>query len=158
MFFYDRFFILGLVLLANLLLWSLYLVLRGRIEDPLGGRAWLPALLGGLMTLVGASGTFWCRQQMRDSWSAHTRLVANHRLIEHGPFAIVRHPIYAFAILMACGTVLTCPAWWNLVAGLGMVSLYVLKLSFEERMLARQLDGYEQYRTRVRYRLMPGVW
>jgi protein-S-isoprenylcysteine O-methyltransferase Ste14 len=110
------------------------------------------------MLIVGASGTFWCRRQMRDSWSAHTTLVENHRLIDSGPYSIIRHPIYAFSCLMAFGTVLVFPTWWNMLAGSGMIALYILKLQVEERMLVKYLPSYEEYLLRVRYRLIPCIW
>lgn len=157
-FFYDRFFLLGLVFLSNLILWSGYLIVRDRLSDPLPGFLWPFALAGGIMTLTGAVGTFWCRRQMRASWSAHTLPVPNQPLIESGPYSVVRHPIYAFACLMTVGTVILFPLWWNILAGIGMITLYVLKLQYEEAMLIDALPGYTAYRLRVRYRLFPYVW
>lgn len=157
-FFYDRFFLLGLVLLSNLILWTGYFIVRGRLRDPLPPRLWPLALLGGIMTWVGAVGTFWCRRQMRASWSAHTLPVPNQPLIENGPYGVVRHPIYAFSCLMTLGTVILFPTWWNAIGGVGMITLYVLKLNYEETMLLRALPGYASYRQRVRHRLLPYLW
>jgi protein-S-isoprenylcysteine O-methyltransferase Ste14 len=157
-FFYDRYFIIGLILLSNIILWSGYFLVTDRISPSLTfGTKWL-VWAGGVLVFVGALGTFWCRRQMRDSWSAHTVLVENHRLVDSGPYAVVRHPIYAFACLMTIGTVLVFPVWWNFIAGAGMITLYVFKLQFEERMLIRELDGYREYRHQVRYRLVPYIW
>ena len=155
---YDRFFILGLIVFSNIILWTGYLILRGRLIDPLLAGDALIVYIGSFMLIVGASGTFWCRRQMRDSWSAHTTLVENHRLIDSGPYSIIRHPIYAFSCLMAFGTVLVFPTWWNMLAGSGMIALYILKLQVEERMLVKYLPSYEEYLLRVRYRLIPCIW
>ncbi len=157
-FFYDRFFILGLVILSNIILWSGYALLRGHLRDPLPRSLWLLVVVGGFLTLSGATGTFWCRQQMRASWSAHTLPVPNQPLVENGPYRVVRHPIYAFACLKTFGTMLVFPMWWNALAGLAMIILYVLKLQYEESILIERLPGYEEYRQRVRYRLVPYVW
>jgi len=157
-FFYDRYFIIGLVVLSNTILWSGYGLLSGKISPGLSFELPGMVLAGGPLVLVGALGTFWCRRQMRDSWSAHTTLVENHRLVDHGPYAVVRHPIYAFACLMTAGTVMVFPLWWNLPVGAGMIALYVLKLRFEEQMLVRNLAGYPEYRQQVRYRLLPYIW
>lgn len=157
-FFYDRFFILGLVLLSNVILWSGYVIVRERLPDPLPAHFWPLALIGGILTLAGAAGTFWCRLQMRASWSAHTLPAPNQALIENGPYRIIRHPIYAFACLMAIGTVMLFPLWWNILAGVGMIALYVLKLQYEEAILVRVMPEYTKYRQRVRYRLLPYVW
>jgi len=156
-FFYDRYFIIGLVLLSNIILWSGYFLLSDRIAPSLSPDSPL-VLAGGPLVFVGALGTFWCRRQMRDSWSAHTALVENHRLVDSGPYRVVRHPIYAFACLMTVGTVMVFPLWWNVIAGAGMITLYVFKLQFEERMLIRELAGYRDYRQQVRYRLLPYIW
>ncbi len=123
---YDRFFIVGLVMLSNIILWSGYLLLRGRIDTP-AISSWL-ATTGLVLTAIGAGGTFWCRRQMRESWSAHTALHPNHRLVDDGPYRVVRHPIYAFACLMTTGTVLVFPLWWNALAGACMIFLYVLQI------------------------------
>ena len=155
---YDRFFILGLVILSNIILWTGYLILRGRILDPLPSGWFVLILAGVLMVLIGMLGTFWCRRQMKDSWSAHTTLVENHRLVDSGPYSIVRHPIYAFSCLMTIGTVMVFPTCWNILAGLGMVILYILKLRVEEKMLLAALPGYQDYRQRVRYRFVPRIW
>jgi protein-S-isoprenylcysteine O-methyltransferase Ste14 len=158
MFFYDRFFILGLVTLANVILWTGFFILRTDLPDQLPSSSRPLYLTGCLLTLAGASGTFWCRRQMRASWSAHTTLLENHRLVDAGPYGIVRHPIYSFACLMTFGTLMVFPTAWNLLAGIGMVVLYLFKLQFEERMLERELPGYREYRRRVRYRLLPLIW
>lgn len=156
-FFYDRFFILGLVILSNVILWSGFFLLRGKITIHASPFPFL-VLTGAFLTLIGAAGTFWCRRQMRESWSAHTALLENHRLVDDGPYGMVRHPIYAFACLMVVGTTLVFPLWWNFFAGAGMIALYVFKLQFEENMLAGELPGYAEYRQRVRYRLVPYLW
>jgi len=154
---YDRFFILGLIVLSNIILWTGYLILRDRFIDPLLAGDSL-VYIGSFMLVVGASGTFWCRRQMRESWSAHTTLAENHRLIDSGPYSVVRHPIYAFSCLMTVGTVLIFPTWWNILAGVGMIALYVLKLHVEERMLVQYLSGYREYQERVPYRILPHIW
>lgn len=158
MFFYDRFFILGLVALSNVILWTGCLILLGRISNPLSDVLDFITFVGGVMLITGTAGTFWCRRQMRASWSAHTSLVPNHRLVDHGPYQVVRHPIYAFACLMVIGTVLIFPTWWNISAGAGMLTLYVVKSKVEENMLEQELNGYRQYKRRVRYRFLPFIW
>ena len=80
------------------------------------------------------------------------------RVIDTGPYAVVRHPMYASAILYLVGMPLLLGSWWGLLA----VPLLVLGIApravLEERLLQRDLPGYAAYMTRVRYRLVPGVW
>jgi len=148
--------IVGIILLDNILLWTGYLVTLGRL--PL---AWESAWLAGAglaCVLGGAAGTFYCRSRLGDHWSERTVLRDDHRVIDSGPYRLVRHPIYAFACLMVLGTLLVFPAWWNFPASLGMVGLYAFKALVEERLLAEHLPAYREYQQRVRYRLAPWVW
>jgi protein-S-isoprenylcysteine O-methyltransferase Ste14 len=138
------------------MLWTGYFLIKGTVVEPFDSI--ILTITGLLMVSVGVIMTFWCRRQMRHSWSAHTVVVQNHHLIENGPYRCIRHPIYAFASLMSVGTILVFPVWWNTAAGIGMVVLYVMKSYFEERMLVRELSGYLEYRQKVRYRFFPGIW
>ena len=155
---YDALLILGIVLLSNVLLWTGYLVTSGRLEEPLSLYSKSLSLAGGLMILVGAVGTIWCRRQLGELWSARTALLANHRLVDSGPYRFVRHPIYGLACVMTLGTVLVFRTWWNVLAGMMIVALYVLKSLEEERLLAQDLPGYREYQHRVRYRIAPWIW
>jgi len=80
------------------------------------------------------------------------------RLIDTGPYAIVRHPMYAAAILYLIGMPLLLGSW----LGLGVLPILVAgmapRIFREEDFLARELTGYADYMTRVRWRLVPGVW
>lgn len=80
------------------------------------------------------------------------------RVIDTGPYAFVRHPMYAAAILYLVGMPFLLGSWWGFV----FVPLYIggvaPRAMAEERLLARDLPGYADYMTRVRWRLIPGVW
>ena len=79
-------------------------------------------------------------------------------VVTAGPYRYVRHPMYAGAILMFVGI----PLLLGSVCGLALAPLWVvllaLRIPMEERMLREKLDGYGDYATRVRYRLIPGIW
>ncbi|HEY1608674.1 MAG TPA: isoprenylcysteine carboxylmethyltransferase family protein [Paraburkholderia sp.] len=81
-----------------------------------------------------------------------------HKVVDNGPYAIVRHPMYGAATLFFIGTPLMLGSWW----GLAGVPLLTAALGYramnEERMLADGLDGYREYMQRVRYRFVPGIW
>ena len=79
-------------------------------------------------------------------------------MISTGPYAIVRHPMYASASLYLLGTPLALGSFWGLVPALAMMPLLVWRLVDEERLLARNLPGYADYQQRVRHRLVPFVW
>jgi protein-S-isoprenylcysteine O-methyltransferase Ste14 len=80
------------------------------------------------------------------------------RAITDGPYRIVRHPMYAGALLMFVGTPLLLGSWWGLLfVPLGGVGIAVRAVG-EERMLRRELAGYEEYTRHVRFRMLPGLW
>ncbi|MEB2283122.1 MAG: hypothetical protein B6D46_03235 [Polyangiaceae bacterium UTPRO1] len=80
------------------------------------------------------------------------------RVVDRGPYAVVRHPMYAGAAALLVGT----PLWLGSTAGvlvaLVPIALLALRIALEERFLRRELPGYEAYAARVRARLVPGVW
>ena len=90
--------------------------------------------------------------------SATVQVVANQRVIDTGPYALVRHPMYASALLYLFGTPLALGSYWGLLPFLFVIPFLVWRLFDEERMLTRELEGYSEYQQRVRYRLVPGLW
>ncbi|WP_050630157.1 methyltransferase family protein [Bradyrhizobium viridifuturi] len=81
-----------------------------------------------------------------------------HAAVTTGPYAYVRHPIYASGLLTYVGTPLLLGSWYGLAIVPVMAALLGLRSMMEERMLAAELDGYAEYLGRVRYRLVPMVW
>lgn len=80
------------------------------------------------------------------------------KVIDTGPYAVVRHPLYSGALLMCMGIPLALGSFWALIpAAAGTVTL-VVRIVLEDRTLQAELDGYREYAGRVRYRLVPGVW
>jgi protein-S-isoprenylcysteine O-methyltransferase Ste14 len=80
------------------------------------------------------------------------------RVIDTGPYAIVRHPMYASAVPYLVGIPLLLGSWWGLLIVPVFMTGIAIRAVFEERLLARDLPGYADYRTRVRWRIVPGVW
>ncbi|MCE9546002.1 MAG: isoprenylcysteine carboxylmethyltransferase family protein [Planctomycetia bacterium] len=79
------------------------------------------------------------------------------RLIERGPYRLLRHPAYAGELLMIAGLLIGQPWWLFVLAGLTAPAV-MLRIVVEERLLRDGSDGYEQYAERVRWRLLPGIW
>lgn len=71
---------------------------------------------------------------------------------------MVRHPMYAGALIMLLGAPIALGSWWGLVAVPVLAAVIVWRLVDEERLLAASLPGYAAYRGKVRYRLVPRVW
>ncbi len=79
-------------------------------------------------------------------------------VISTGPYRYVRHPLYSGLLLFTAGTSLLLGSWYGLLMGLVIDGMVVGRLLGEERMLRRELPGYQEYTTRTRYRLIPHVW
>jgi protein-S-isoprenylcysteine O-methyltransferase Ste14 len=72
--------------------------------------------------------------------------------------SFVRHPLYAGGILFIVGIPLWLESYAGLLLALVPIGALVLRIFIEERFLRRQLEGYEDYRKRVRFRIVPCVW
>jgi protein-S-isoprenylcysteine O-methyltransferase Ste14 len=80
------------------------------------------------------------------------------RVISTGPYAIVRHPMYAGASLSILATPLALGSLVAMPIAVALIAVLVVRLLDEERYLVVNLPGYESYRNSVRYRLLPMVW
>jgi protein-S-isoprenylcysteine O-methyltransferase Ste14 len=81
-----------------------------------------------------------------------------HKTVSTGPYAFVRHPMYAGGLLMFLGMPLQLGSWLGVAALALMVPLLAIRIVMEERTLAAELEGYRDYAARVRYRMIPGLW
>jgi protein-S-isoprenylcysteine O-methyltransferase Ste14 len=90
--------------------------------------------------------------------SATIEVAENQKVISTGPYAMVRHPMYASGLLYLVGTPLALGSYWGLVPVAAMMPCLMWRLIDEERFLATNLPGYTEYQKRVRYRLVPFVW
>ncbi|WP_434723004.1 methyltransferase family protein [Mesorhizobium sp. RIZ17] len=119
---------------------------------------WVQAI-GMLILLVG----IWiCYLTMlENSFAAPVVKIQDERgqkVITTGPYAYVRHPMYAGAILYFAGTALLLGSWWGLASVLVFIVLLAIRTFIEEKTLRTGLRGYDDYAARVRYKLIPMVW
>ena len=80
------------------------------------------------------------------------------QVVSSGPYRYVRHPLYAGFMLFVPGTTLLLGSWYGLILGLVLVALTACRAVMEERALRDELKGYEEYMTKVKYRLIPFIW
>jgi len=81
-----------------------------------------------------------------------------HTVATGGPYRYLRHPGYVGGILFQIATPLILGSLWAFIPS-GLAALLILiRTALEDRTLLEELDGYEEYAVRVRYRLLPGVW
>jgi protein-S-isoprenylcysteine O-methyltransferase Ste14 len=81
-----------------------------------------------------------------------------HKVIDTGPYAIVRHPLYLGGLIMFIGVPLALGSYRALVPTAIATVVIIVRIVLEERTLQEELEGYKEYAARVRYRLIPGVW
>ena len=123
---------------------------------------WSAVPLGGVLAgeLLVAIGFYLIYRVYRENTftSATIEVTENQTVISTGPYAIVRHPMYASASLYLLGTPLALGSWWGFVPIAAMLPFLIWRLFDEERFLARNLPGYAEYQRQVRRRLVPFVW
>jgi protein-S-isoprenylcysteine O-methyltransferase Ste14 len=81
-----------------------------------------------------------------------------HHVVSSGPYAIVRHPGYAGALLTYFATPLLLDSPWTFLPVIVMAIVLVVRTVLEDRTLQEELPGYKEFTQKTRYRLVPGVW
>ncbi|MGC3989587.1 MAG: isoprenylcysteine carboxylmethyltransferase family protein [Chthoniobacteraceae bacterium] len=82
----------------------------------------------------------------------------HQKVIDTGVYAVVRHPMYAGAILWIPGMALWLGSWAGALFAVVPTVLFMVRIGVEEQFLRQELPGYVEYTQRVKYRLLPGVW
>ena len=82
----------------------------------------------------------------------------DQKIIDTGLYGIVRHPMYAVTILLFLSIPVILGSLWALLCFLPYVAVIVVRIKNEEQVLSKELNGYKEYKTRVKYRLIPFVW
>jgi len=86
------------------------------------------------------------RRALGARWSSAVGVPAGHTLVTDGPYAVVRHPLYAGILLLAAGTVLAHPSWATLCVAVGLTAGMAFKIPAEERALrAAGGDAWARY-------------
>lgn len=80
------------------------------------------------------------------------------RVVDTGLYGIVRHPMYAITVWLFLSIPVVLGSWWALLCFMPYVFVIVLRIRNEEQVLEKELNGYPEYKKRVKYRLLPFVW
>jgi protein-S-isoprenylcysteine O-methyltransferase Ste14 len=83
---------------------------------------------------------------------------ADQKVISTGPYALVRHPMYVGVLVMMAGVPLALGSLWGLLILVLAVPMLVWRILDEEKMLKKDLAGYNEYIQKVRFRLIPYIW
>jgi protein-S-isoprenylcysteine O-methyltransferase Ste14 len=81
-----------------------------------------------------------------------------HKVVADGPYRIIRHPGYAGMMISYLLTPLIMGSVIAFIPALFTVLLFFIRTALEDRTLSLELDGYKEYASRVKYRLIPWVW
>ncbi len=81
-----------------------------------------------------------------------------HTVVSTGPYRYVRHPMYAGFLLFMIGTPLLLGSGYGILLGLAFMMVVARRAVLEERTLQKELRGYAEYMSKVKYRLIPHVW
>ena len=139
------------------LLWFAVIGLDWRMQA--SDMPWALQALGLALLLISTCFVMWV-MHANSFAAAVVRVQAErgHRVVDSGPYAFVRHPMYSGAIVFFVGAALLLGSWWGVAMSLLFVVLFAIRAGIEERTLTTGLPDYADYAARVRYRLLPGVW
>ena len=123
---------------------------------PDGARWWLKGA-GVLLVFGGALLIVLAGRALGSGLTPFPKPAEDGRLVDDGPYAVVRHPVYTGGILFAVGISLALSPW-ALFPTLALAVVWALKAGVEERFLADRYPAYAEYRERTRFRLVPYVY
>ena len=81
-----------------------------------------------------------------------------HRVVSSGPYSWIRHPGYLGGLLTYLGTPLLLGSYWAMIPAVLTTIVLLTRTHLEDTTLHRELPGYSEYASRVRFRMLPGVW
>lgn len=90
--------------------------------------------------------------------SRTVKVEEGQKVVDTGLYGIVRHPMYAVTILLFLMIPLVLGSWYALIAFAFYPAIIIVRLKDEEALLTRELPGYEAYKQKVKYRIIPFIW
>jgi len=149
------------ILAANMFLTTALFALIGLDAGRFGwSQVTLPLrVFGGVLMLLSFVLTLWA-SRTNTFMSAQVRIQTErgHQVVSGGPYAIVRHPMYAAMCMLYIGMPPLLKSWYGLIITLLMIAVVVVRVTLEDKTLREELHGYAEYMVKVKYRLIPGVW
>lgn len=143
----------GWWVVAQLGLFGLVLVALTRNSDPAPALRVAGWVLVGIALLLGGTGMWMIRRRI----TAMPAPLDGAILMEGGPFSLVRHPIYGGVIFGFVGLSTKGGNVWAFVASLLLIPFFYAKTRHEEQLLLARFPEYDEYRQRVRRRILPFI-
>lgn len=99
-------------------------------------------------------------QVMRENayLSRTVKVEENQKVVDTGLYSVVRHPMYSATVIMFLAMPLVLGSVYSFVVFLAYPLLIAFRIKGEEKLLEKELDGYKEYKERVKYRLVPFIW
>lgn len=82
----------------------------------------------------------------------------NQKVVDTGLYGVVRHPMYAATVIMFLMIPLVLGSWFSLLIFLAYPIIIAVRIKGEEKLLTEQLQGYKEYKQKVKFRLIPFIW
>ena len=114
-------------------------------------------VLADILVLVGYSMFFLVLRENRYA-SRIIEVVQGQKVISTGPYALVRHPMYLGMSLMYISSPVALGSYWAIIPSLLIIPLLVARIRNEEGVLIKELEGYQEYLQKTKFRLFPGIW
>lgn len=115
------------------------------------------SIVGIILSAAGICLGYWSTRTINAELGRRIETWEKLRIVEKGPYAIIRHPSYAANILLIIGMPLILNAFYCLVLSAIIIALFIQRLLWEERVLSERVPAYADYIQRT-YRLIPGIW
>ena len=101
----------------------------------------------------------WGEVLRENAWLSRTvEVQEGQRVVDHGLYGVVRHPMYSASVLLFLSMPLVLNSPLSFLVMLCYLPLIAKRIRNEEKLLKKELPGYEEYMERVKYRLIPFIW
>ena len=129
----------------------------GRFEWSLLDKSWL--IPGIVICTISFIINYWA-MYVNTHFESNVRIQTDrgHKVIQNGPYRLIRHPGYTSGILFHMSTPLIVGSFYGLIPGLLATITLIIRTSLEDRTLQNELEGYKEYAQKTRYRLIPWIW
>ena len=118
----------------------------------------MPAVIAASMIFLTGYGLY--AEVMRENayLSRTVKVEEGQTVVSTGLYGIIRHPMYTASILMFLSIPLVMGSWYALIPFAFYPLLMVVRILDEEKLLTAELLGYEEYKRKVKYRMIPFIW
>jgi len=121
------------------------------------GDKWI--IPGGILIILSGMLATWAMAE--NSYFSSVVRIQDDRMqmvVNSGPYQYIRHPGYLSVIMFFLGTPMVLDSVYSFIPFACIVIGFVIRVIFEEKMLIAELDGYQEFTQKVKYRLVPGIW